>query len=136
MVQIPSQPTILLVDDDRFSLIILKTILSANYYPLLANNADEALSMLESRSDISIVLTDYCMPRMHGDELCAIIREQYPDIALVMMSTGESGQVRADAMGISFIQKPYGAENVIATLDSALTKDSMQMVAQTPSLSL
>jgi CheY-like chemotaxis protein len=73
-----------------------------------AMNADEAVSLLESVSDIKVVFTDIQMPgSMDGLLLAAVVRDRWPPVALLITS----GKVRppTDDMppGARFISKPY-----------------------------
>ena len=73
-----------------------------------AVDADEAVSLLESVSDIRVVFTDIQMPgSMDGLVLAAVVRDRWPPVALLITS----GKVRPpmDDMpaGARFIPKPY-----------------------------
>ena len=80
-------------------------------------NADEAVSILKSRTDIRIVMTDIDMPgSINGLRLAAVIRERWPPIDIVVVS----GQVkpRPDELpsGSVFYSKPYDEAKIIDTL--------------------
>jgi CheY-like chemotaxis protein len=73
-----------------------------------AANADQAISLLESISEISVVFTDIQMPgSMDGLRLVAVIRDRWPPVALLVTS----GQVRPRASDLPentpFLPKPY-----------------------------
>lgn len=73
-----------------------------------AANADEAVRILESRSDIAIVFTDIDMPgSMDGMRLAVAIRDRWPPIQLIVTS----GHFRGDNLrlpdGAVFFSKPY-----------------------------
>jgi two-component system, response regulator PdtaR len=79
-------------------------------------NADEAIRILESRDDMSIVFTDISMPSsMDGIRLAATVRNRRPPIRLVVVSghVTEDPELPSDAR---FFRKPYPAETMIATL--------------------
>ena len=64
---------VLVVEDEPLLLMLAGEIVEdAGFEPILAHNADEAILILESRDDISIVFTDVRMPgSMDGIRLAA-----------------------------------------------------------------
>lgn len=73
-----------------------------------ATDADEAVSLLESIPDITVVFTDIQMPgSMDGLLLAAVVHDRWPPVALLITS----GKVRPamDDMpaGARFLPKPY-----------------------------
>jgi DNA-binding LytR/AlgR family response regulator len=82
-----------------------------------ARNADEAIGILESRSDIRAVFTDINMTgSMDGWKLAHAIRGRWPPIHLIVTSglyIPVDGQLPAKGL---FIRKPYSAEQVTAAL--------------------
>jgi CheY-like chemotaxis protein len=87
----------------------------AGFHSVEAVNADEAISILESRSDISLLFTDIQMPgSMDGLKLAHAVHDRWPSIKIILVS----GQVRpseaerpADSR---FVSKPLGVEEMIA----------------------
>lgn len=68
------QLRILLVDDDRATLLLLKMLLEqAGHTVTLASNGIEALHMVE-KSVPQVIITDWVMPRMDGIEFCKALR--------------------------------------------------------------
>ncbi len=66
---------ILLVDDDRAVLLLLKALLeNAGHAVVTASNGMEALSLLE-KSTPQLIITDWIMPRMDGIEFCKALRQ-------------------------------------------------------------
>ena len=56
-------PNVLIVEDEMIlRMRAVDIIEDAGFYPVEAVNADQALSILESRSDISLLFTDIQMP--------------------------------------------------------------------------
>lgn len=85
--------------------------------PVLASDADRAIEILESRSDISLVMTDVEMPgSMNGINPVEIIRNRWPPIELPVVS-GNVLRETADLPERSeFINKPYPPDQLIRTL--------------------
>ena len=108
---------VLVVEDEPLLLMLAGEIVEdAGFEPILAHNADEAILILESRDDISIVFTDVRMPgSMDGIRLAAAVRDRWPPIKLVVVSGHVTGASELPA-GAHFYRKPYIAEKIAASL--------------------
>ena len=106
-----------MVEDEPLLLMLAGEIVEdAGFEPILAHNADEAILILESRDDISIVFTDVRMPgSMDGIRLAAAVRDRWPPIKLVVVSGHVTGASELPA-GTHFYRKPYIAEKIAASL--------------------
>lgn len=118
----PSLATVLVVEDEAFLLFaIADELREAGYHVLEASNADQAIRILESRQDISILFTDIDMPgSMDGLRLSAAVRDRWPPIKIII--TSGKRQPAADAMpsGGVFLPKPYAPAAVAATIEGLL----------------
>lgn len=76
---------ILLVDDDRSVLQFLGRVLSG-YQVTFARDGFEALAATESLDRLDLLITDYFMPEMFGDELIARARERRPNLPVIVMT--------------------------------------------------
>ena len=77
---------ILVVDDDPFVLESVGWILkSAGYALEMTESGQQAISLLE-KNKFDLVLTDYSMPNMRGDELAGIVKEKSPETPVVLMT--------------------------------------------------
>ena len=84
-----------------------------------ATDADQAISLLESTSEISVVFTDIQMPgSMDGLRLVAVVRKRWPPVALLVTS----GQFRPRGGDLPenthFLPKPYIAGELKTHLDA------------------
>jgi two-component system, response regulator PdtaR len=91
----------------------MEMVRDSGFTVLEASNADEAIAILESRSDIRIVFTDVEMPgSMDGLKLARAIRGRWPPIELVLTS-GRSAFREADLPERGrFLAKPYQSHRV------------------------
>jgi two-component system cell cycle response regulator len=83
---------ILLVDDDRAVLMIMKMLLDTSGHTVaVARNGIEALSMIESFMP-QVIITDWAMPQMDGIEFCKVLRRNpaWRNIYVFMMTAQES----------------------------------------------
>ena len=80
---------ILVVDDDSSVLQMLTRALDS-YELMVARDGVEALALSKVHSTLDLLITDYLMPEMTGDELIARLREQRPHLkALVITGHGD-----------------------------------------------
>jgi two-component system, response regulator PdtaR len=106
---------VLVVEDEPLVLADAVAIIEdAGYEVIEAENADDAIEILNSRSDIRVVFTDIEMPgSMDGLKLARVVREKWPPVELIVTS----GRRSLDASDLptrgTFIGKPYTAKQVV-----------------------
>src|SRR3954471_24219166 len=91
-----SSTNVLVVEDEMvLRMRAVDIVEDAGFTAVEAVNADEAMSILESRSDISLLLSDIQMPgSMDGLKLAHAVHDRCPAIKIILVS----GQVKvADA---------------------------------------
>jgi two-component system, response regulator PdtaR len=82
-----------------------------------AANADEAIDILENRSDIRIVFTDIRMPgSMDGLKLARAVRDRWPPIKIIVTSGHEYPSEDDLPEGGRFFPKPYDPPQIQAAL--------------------
>jgi CheY-like chemotaxis protein len=128
-----NKPVILCVDDEPDILHSLKMQLKNefknDYFYELAESADEALDLLKDFQEevqVIVVISDWLMPGIKGDELLIKVHQKYPKIIKVML-TGQ-----ADAAAIQravqeadlycCLYKPWNSKELIETIKSGLAK--------------
>ncbi|MBK1702524.1 diguanylate cyclase [Thiococcus pfennigii] len=109
--------TILVVEDNRTNLDILRRLLRPHEV-LAAADATEALTILE-RARPDVILLDIMMPGMDGYELCTIIkaRPALRDIPILFITarTDEESLIRAfDVGGSDYVTKPFRSKELLA----------------------
>lgn len=117
--------TILVVEDE--AIIRMGTALmlrDGGYQVVEASNADVAIEILETRSDIRVVFTDIKMPgSLCGLRLATAIRNRWPPVHLLVAS-GLKAPTEREFPGIGrFIPKPYAPKQVLAALNELLGTD-------------
>src|ERR1700753_2150732 len=78
-----------------------------------ADNADEAIRILEANPDIELVFTDVDMPgSMDGMKLAHYVRTRWPPVKIIV--TSGLTHVTPDQLpqGSVFLSKPYAAERL------------------------
>jgi len=117
-----SNPTVLIVDDERTLARSIKTFLSESGYDAeVAGDGEKALELLESlRPDV--VFADVRLPGMGGIELLQKIREFDATIPVVIMTAYGSieGAVEAVKLGaFDYLKKPVDLEELKLLADRA-----------------
>ncbi len=106
---------ILVVDDEPFVCDALRMMLAFDGHQVVtASGATEALAILET-DKFDLVITDFAMPGMRGDELAAAIRQKVPKQPIVMITAyAEMLEDCGDALtSVDFIiSKPFRLENL------------------------
>ena len=109
-------PIVLVVEDETLIReLVTEELEEAGYFVVIANNADQAIAILEARQDIHLVFTDINMPgSMDGLKLAAAVRDRWPPVHIIITS----GKVRPPEIPANalFIPKPYVGENVVAAM--------------------
>ena len=118
-----SVPAVVLVVEDEMLLRMraVDMVEDAGFTSVEAVNADEAVAILESRSDIALLLTDIQMPgSMDGLKLAHAVHERWPPIRIILVS----GQLRPASIDIPadsrFFGKPLEAKVMIAQMQSII----------------
>jgi len=101
---------ILLVDDEPAILQTLRIILTADGHEVeTAWSSKEALSIVNQKR-FGLVVTDFNMPGMKGDELALLIKDRWPETPVVMLS-GSAEILRASSRALpgvdALIGKPF-----------------------------
>ena len=88
LAQTTPKPTVLVVEDElMLRMRAVDIVEDAGFAALEAVNADEALALLESRSDIKLLFTDIQMPgSMDGLKLAYAVHERWPSIKIILVS--------------------------------------------------
>ena len=116
-------PAVILVVEDEMLLRMraVDMVEDAGFTPVEAADADEAVAILESRSDIALLFTDIQMPgSMDGLKLAHAVHERWPPIKIMLAS----GQLRLPNLDIPadsrFFGKPLEAKVMIAYMQSII----------------
>ncbi len=109
------QRRILVVDDEPFVCDAVKMMLSFDGHIVeTASNGQEALALFD-KGKFDVVITDFAMPNMKGDELAAAIKARAPKQPVVMITAyAEMLQSSGNPLkGVDFIiSKPFLLENL------------------------
>ena len=116
-------PAILVVDDEPEIRNFLRMLLEGEGYLVrIARDGQEAAALAESDPP-DLVLTDWAMPRLGGDGLCALLRggERTRQIPIILMSAVTSS---ASAGYSAFLSKPFDLDEMLGVIRDCLNGGS------------
>ena len=110
-------PVVLVVEDETLIReLVAEELEVAGYTVVIANDADQAIAILEARQDIHLVFTDINMPgSMDGLKLAAAVRDRWPPVHIIIITSGKIRPLEIPANAL-FIPKPYVGESVVAAM--------------------
>lgn len=109
---------VLVVEDEPIlRMMAVDLVEDAGFEAIEAASADDAVLILEVRTDIRIVFTDIDTPgSLDGMKLAACIRDRWPPIEIILTS----GHFREGDFDLparsAFFPKPYNPREVVAAL--------------------
>jgi two-component system nitrogen regulation response regulator NtrX len=114
---------ILVIDDETSILDSLAGILSdEGFTPICVNTAEKGLKQLKTEA-VDLVLLDIWMPGMDGLEALKQIKENYPELQVIMISGHGTIETAVQATKIGaydFIEKPLSYDKIILAIKNGL----------------
>lgn len=130
--------TVLLVDDEES---VIKNLTNAVDWPvygienvLTASDGVEAIGQIE-RNHVNLVIADISMPRMNGLQLVKAIRDTYPHIRCVLLTSYSDFSYAKEAISLgveNYLLKPFKPEEMDNTIRKAISNiNSHKRILQT-----
>ena len=126
-----SSPANVLVVEDEMVLRMraVDVVEDAGFNAVEAVNADDALAILEARSDISLLLSDIQMPgTLDGLMLARAVHERWPLIKIILVS----GQVKVSdhdrPLNSRFFGKPLDVKQMVAEIQAMIGNGAIKIV--------
>lgn len=122
----------LVVDDSNVARrIIASSLASEGINVVEARDGREALEFLNSKVNVDLVITDFEMPEMNGDELCRNIREKLgmkdiPVIFLTAMAERDLILQLFKCGATDYLVKPFAKEELLARLKVHLNEKRLR----------
>jgi signal transduction histidine kinase/DNA-binding response OmpR family regulator/HAMP domain-containing protein len=113
---------VLVVDDDMRNIFALSTVLEEQGMTVVAaDNGRDAISILQSRRDVDIVLMDIMMPEMDGIDTMRALRKlphlrSLPIIAVTAKAMKGDREKCIEAGAWDYLAKPVDTEQMLAVL--------------------
>ncbi len=123
-------PNVLIVEDEMMlRMRAVDIVEDAGFRPVEAVNADEAISILESRSDISLLFTDIQMPgSMDGLKLAHVVQDRWPSIKIILVSGQVNPSEAEKPVDSRFFGKPLNNRKMIAALQAMVGPNAREAV--------
>src|ERR1700738_1013564 len=123
-------PKVLVVEDEMMlRMRAVDIVEDAGFTPIEAVNADQALAILETRSDISLLFTDIQMPgTMDGLKLAHAVHDRWPAIKIILVSgqvTPSDAEKPADSR---FFGKPLSVARMITELQAMVGAGALEII--------
>jgi CheY-like chemotaxis protein len=119
------QSQILIIDDVSSNLLLIKSILEAEDYRVIAcESGTEALEQLKQPNHIQLILLDIMMPDVDGyeflDQKRELVGDEIPVIIVSAKTDSESIQKAIEKGAYDYLSKPFNMQDVLNKTRSAL----------------
>lgn len=120
----PSQPLVLIVDDDTEVVYYLQKLLSPHYRVMCRYDADSALKAMTDESP-DLILSDVVMPGKTGYQLCEMVKTDLqlchiPVILVTAKATVENQVEGLNTGADAYVTKPFDPNYLLALIGSQL----------------
>lgn len=119
--------SILVVDDNKTNLQLMKQVLSGSYAVIPVLSGEMALHYLEKQKP-DLILLDYLMPEMNGKETMQQIKSnpETANIPIIILTADTAGGIEAECLRLGaadFIAKPFISEVMISRIEKTIELD-------------
>jgi len=129
-----TQPTILVVDDEKIIRSTLEALLGTDYGLHFAENGIEGLALaIQTQPDI--ILLDVMMPKMNGFEVCRQIRANklLAEIPIIMITALDDRASRMEGLRAGaddFIAKPFDSMELLARTQTIIRLNRYRRIVE------
>jgi len=121
------KPQILVVDDSKPILSLLKVILGKKFDVFAASDGFGAMNWLMEGNRPDIIVSDLQMPNINGAELISYLSDGscYEDVPVIILSGVDERDVihlRGKMNVVGYIGKPFDPEDLLKLIDKALNR--------------
>ncbi len=114
--------SILVVDDEALIRELVKDILADDYNVLLAKDGEDGLKLYRTHaSKIVALVTDLIMPKMRGDKLLEVIRQDAPTLPVIVI-TGYEREIDMQKFNsdskVVVMQKPFSVAKLLSVIEN------------------
>lgn len=118
-----SMEKVLVIDDDRDILELVKVILTGKGINVAISNKPEAVNLLLRKHHPNILLMDISMGKYDGRNICKSVKEN-PDFSSLPVILFSANKIDPESVTLScadgFLQKPFDIDSLINTIHSHL----------------
>jgi len=114
---------LMVVDDELDNLDLLYRTFWKDFKVYRANNASEALAILEKEGEMAVIISDQRMPEMNGSELLSLTVERFPDTIRILLTGFTDVEDLVDAINsgrvFKYITKPWNPNHLQTLVNQA-----------------
>jgi len=118
---------VLIIEDNaRVSALLKRGLESQGYQIYISEDAEDALVMIK-RISFDVIITDIMLPRMNGIELSKIVKQNHPDLPIIMLTalgTIDEKIEGFDAGADDYMVKPFEIRELYARIKAVLLRKS------------
>jgi len=121
---------IVIIDNNLGLLRSLQLLLDREGHHVIPFSApSEGLFYFVREKDIDVLLIDYSMPEMNGDEFVTLLKKEIPTkCRIVMMSAHNPNPIEMKRLGIqTFLEKPIDLEQLKSSLMKQPEPEGVQL---------
>ena len=114
--------TIVVIDDEALMVDFLQRFLQFNgYHTIGFTDPEEALeALLQEPLHYQLIITDELMPGINGREICSRVKEQYPEMPIILCSSviPKGDAMKAVDCGFdAFVTKPIDSSHLLVSVN-------------------
>ena len=124
---------ILVIDDEKSILDLLSVVFEKEGYSVKTSLSATKAVELMGDEDFDIIISDIKMPKMSGMELLRYVRENRPDIPIVMITAYGTIKQAVEALkagAMDYIVKPFDVEELKIIVAQGLEKKRLICAAK------
>jgi DNA-binding response OmpR family regulator len=118
---------IIVVDDDLELNTTFALMLEFDGHQVSTTHTGEAALQMLSKEHFDLMITEYWLPRMRGDELAALVKEQWPHLPIIIVSA-DIEEINADANPLRdvdcLLDKPFTIEHLREAMKWVLDRNA------------
>ena len=118
----PRMLTILCIDDDLQTLALRQVVLRAESFLVLSASTGQSGIALANQHNIDVVVLDYSMPDMDGEEVARRLKQQLPDLPIILCSGFVDIPESAFKLVEGFVSKGDAPEFLVAMIRSIVNR--------------
>jgi DNA-binding response OmpR family regulator len=122
------QRKILIVDDDKKIIELIRLYLEREHYQVLAAYDGQAALEIAREKQPNLIILDWMLPKIDGPAVCRILRSEIstPIIMLTARSTEEEKLLGLDLGADDYVTKPFSPKELVARVRVVLRRVGQQ----------
>jgi signal transduction histidine kinase/CheY-like chemotaxis protein len=123
-VEAEGQTVLIVEDEDAIRNLTRRVLERAGYKVLEAANAVEGTRLFQAQA-VDLIIVDVGLPDMSGDELAESLLRQAPATRVLLLSgyTEEAIGERMRYLGMAFLPKPFGPQDMLSAVATVLSRE-------------